>query len=89
MKKIFTLLVSLAMVFAFTACSSNGGNADKGNDGMIQDAGDAVNDALDGAENVVDDVTGSDNNNNNNTDTNNNADGNSGNNQTTNTTNNK
>lgn len=89
MKKIITLLVTLSMMFAFTACSSKNSNADKGNDGIVQDAGNAVNDALDGAENVVDDVTGSDKNNNNSNDNNNGNNNDSNNTNTTNGTNNK
>ena len=75
MKKVITLIVGLMLMFSFVACSSNSGNADKGNDGVIEDMGNAVNDTLDGAQNVVDDVTGSDNanNTNNNMDTTNNT----------------
>lgn len=78
MKKLVTLLVGIMMVFAFTACSSERGNTDKGNDGIIEDAGNAVNDALNGAENVIDDVTGSDNANDNNAGNNKASDNNSG-----------
>ena len=65
MKKIVTLLLGLTLLFSFTACSRNNGNADKGTDGIIEDAGNAANDVLNGAENAIDDVTGSNNNNNN------------------------
>ena len=65
MKRVIALILGLMLVLSFAACSSNNGNADKGNDGIIEDAGNAVNDVLDGAENVVDDVTGSDSANNN------------------------
>ena len=65
MKRVITLILGLMLVFSFVACSSNNGNADNGSDGIIEDAGNAVNDVLDGAENVVDDVTGSDSANNN------------------------
>ena len=72
MKRVITLILGLMLVVGCVACSSNMGNADKGNDGVIEDAGDAVNGALDGAQDVVDDVTGSDSANNN-MDTNNNT----------------
>ncbi len=61
MKKVIALIVGLMLILSFTACSSGSSNADKGNDGIIEDAGNAVNDTLDGAENVVDDITGSNN----------------------------
>lgn len=59
MKRFLTILIGIMMLMGFTACSKESGNADKGNDGIIEDAGNAVDDVLDGAENVVDDVTGS------------------------------
>ena len=59
MKKILSVLVGIVMMLSFASCTRNNTNADRGNDGMIEDAGNAVNDVLDGAENVVDDVTGS------------------------------
>ena len=65
MKRVITLILGLMLVFSFAACSSNSGNADKGDDGIIEDAGNAVNDVLDGTENAVDDITGSDSANNN------------------------
>ncbi len=77
MKKILTILVGVTMLLSFASCSRDSGNADKGNDGIIEDAGNAVNDVLDGAENAVDDVTGSNggNNNNNNKDNTNDMNG--------------
>ena len=71
MKKILSVLVGIVMVLSFASCTRNNTNADRGNDGMIEDAGNAVNDVLDGAENVVDDVTGSNGGNNNENNTNN------------------
>ena len=65
MKKILSVLVGIVMMLSFASCTRNNTNADRGNDGMIEDAGNAVNDVLDGAENVVDDVTGSNGGNNN------------------------
>ncbi len=59
MKKIITLVAALSVLLTFTACSSNRGTDGKNDGGMMQDAGNAVNDVLDGAENVVDDMTGS------------------------------
>lgn len=61
MKKLLTLMLSALMLMGCVACSKNTGNADKGNDGIIEDAGKSTNDVLNGAEDVVDDVTGSDN----------------------------
>jgi len=60
MKKVLSVLVGVAMLVCLVSCSRDKSNADKGNDGIIEDAGNAVDDALDGAENVVDDMTGSD-----------------------------
>ena len=60
MKKILSVLIGVMMLVSFASCSRDNSNADKGDDGIIDDAGNAVNDVLDGAENVVDDVTGSD-----------------------------
>ena len=71
MKKILSVLVGIVMMLSFASCTRNNTNADRGNDGMIEDAGNAVNDVLDGAENVVDDVTGSNGGNNNENNTNN------------------
>ena len=65
MKKILSVLVGIVMMLSFASCTRNNTNADRGNDGIIDDAGNAVNDVLDGAENVVDDVTGSNGGNNN------------------------
>ena len=65
MKKILSVLVGIVMVLSFASCTRNNTNADRGSDGIIDDAGNAVNDVLDGAENVVDDVTGSNGGNNN------------------------
>ena len=65
MKKILSVLVGIVMMLSFASCTRNNTNADRGNDGMIEDAGNAVNDVLDGAENVDDDVTGSNGGNNN------------------------
>ncbi len=80
MKKILSVLVGIIMVLSFASCTRNNTNADRGNDGMVDDAGNAVNDVLDGAENVVDDVTGSNGGNNSQNDGTNNTDMN-GNNQ--------
>ena len=74
MKKIFAVLMGLMILLSSTACSRDTSNADKGDDGMIEDAGNAVDEVLDGAENVVDDVTGSDGGSNNNNKVDNNAD---------------
>lgn len=65
MKKILSVLVGIVMMLSFASCTRNNTNADRGSDGIIDDAGNAVNDVLDGAENVVDDVTGSNGGNNN------------------------
>ncbi len=57
MKKILAIVMTASLLLAVTACSTNG----KSNTGGVaEDAGNAVNDVLNGAEDVVDDVTGSD-----------------------------
>lgn len=56
MKKILALLVCVLMLFSLVACADDNGNADEGNDGVVDEAAD---DADEGAadEGAVDDKT--------------------------------
>ncbi len=71
MKKIITLAAIVSVLLAFTACTANNTDDGKAKSGAMPSAGSAVNDVLDGAENVVDDMTGSNNNGSNTNDDNN------------------
>ncbi|MDF2949321.1 MAG: fumarate reductase/succinate dehydrogenase flavoprotein domain protein, partial [Sedimentibacter sp.] len=68
MKKILALLVCVLMLFSLVACADDNGNADEGNDGVVDEAADkadegtadegAIDDAVDDAVDDADDAKG-------------------------------